>query len=520
MRRSIWLSAFLLTVGFAAHAVTDVVPVTGGLIRGTWDDGVRAYKGIPFAAPPVGELRWQPPQPVEPWYGLRECDEFSDICPQPAYPKGSIYYRDPVPMSEDCLYLNVWTDAELTSEQLPVMVWIHGGALTRGNGATPAYNGANLAKKGVVLVTINYRLGPLGYLAHPELTAESENGSSGNYGVLDQVAALEWVRDNIDEFGGDPDNVTIFGESAGSWSVHALMGTPLSEGLFHRAIGQSGATFGVDYYLAGQDSAGGPSGEDVGASFMEACGVNSLAEMRALPSDKIIDVFANHPQGREFKTRAVVDGWVFPNEIQNQFFSGNQHDVPVMIGFNAKEMTTLSSPSIVPGSMDAYRTRIDQQYGPLADRFHEVYPVSDASEIADAYMRSIGDTYFGLQMLTWAETMEKVSSPAYLYYFTHVPPNENSDYLGAYHAAEIVYAFNNWGKTNSSDDATNLQVADRISDYWVNFARNGDPNGVDLPEWHPYDEREEHYMELGTELQAGQQLLKPQLDFLREVSLR
>lgn len=520
MRRSIWLSAVLLAIGFGAHAVTDVVPVTGGLIRGTWDDGVRAYKGVPFAAPPVGDLRWQPPQPVEPWYGLHEASGFSDICPQPAYPKESIYYRDPMPMSEDCLYLNVWTNAELKSDLLPVMVWIHGGALTRGNGAMPTYNGANLAKKGVVLVTINYRLGPLGYLAHPELTAESEHDASGNYGVLDQIAALKWVRDNIDEFGGDPDNVTIFGESAGSWSVHALMGTPLSRGLFHRVIGQSGGTFGVDYYLAGNDSADGPSGEEVGVAFMKACGAKSLKEMRELSADKIIDVFANDSEGRKFRTRAVVDGWVFPNEIQNQFYSGNQHDVPVLIGFNAKEMSTLTSPAMVPKTLKAYTAIVNRQYGDHAGRFNELYPATGDSDVADAFLRSVGDTYFGLQMVTWAETMAKVSSPAYLYYFTHVPPTSNSEYLGAYHAAEIAYAFNNCGKSNDYDGPVDMAVAEYISNYWVNFARNGDPNTPGMPMWMPYETSTEYYMELGAEPRLDQRLMNEKLDFLKAANWR
>ncbi|MFP6583191.1 MAG: carboxylesterase family protein [Candidatus Hydrogenedentota bacterium] len=517
------LACFCLVAvaGFPALAVAaDPIRVTGGEISGTIDDGVRAYKGIPFAAPPVGELRWQPPQAVIPWAGVKECSEFSEICPQPGYPDGSFYKRPAVPMNEDCLYLNVWTDAEKVKEKRPVMVWFHGGALTRGTGSIPTYNGANLAKKGVVLVTVNYRLGPLGYLAHPELTEESAQGSSGNYGVLDQVAALRWVNRNIELFGGDPDNVTIFGESAGSWSVHALLATPLSKGLVHRAIGESGATFGWDFYLADKSKTGSVSGEEVGLAFMKALGVETLAEMRALPSEKIVEVFEKNPEGRKFRTRPVVDGWVFPEETENIFYSGRQHDVPVMVGFNAKEMSTLSNPATLPKEMGDYRARITTQYGANADGFHAVYPASTIEEASDAYLRSQGDTFFGLQMRGWARATERLDSNAYLYYFTRVPPLPQSEYTGAYHAAEIAYAFNNNGKSNDYTTEIDLRLADQISDYWVNFATNGDPNGKGLPKWLPYSTHNGDYMELGDTPKAGQHVLKEQLDFLEKALVR
>src|SRR5262245_58486475 len=241
------LASILILTGLTS-AANDMVKVDGGLISGANVEGVRVYKGVPFAAPPVGELRWKPPAPVIPWKGIRECTAFGPECPQAPYPTASMYYSPPQKQSEDCLYLNVWTAAK-PGEKRPVMVWIHGGALTRGSGATRVYDGGSLAKKGVVLITINYRLGPLGYLAHPELTAESTRRSSGNYGVLDQIAALKWVQKNASAFGGDPNRVTIFGESAGSWSVNALVASPLAKGLFHRAIGQSGGSFGPGTYL-------------------------------------------------------------------------------------------------------------------------------------------------------------------------------------------------------------------------------------------------------------------------------
>lgn len=494
----------------------DALKVTGGEIRGALEGGVMAYKGIPFAAPPVGDLRWQPPQPVVPWEGTKYATSFGANCPQAPYPAASIYPSPTGEFNEDCLYLNVWSTGSRPKDKHPVMVWIHGGALTRGSGSNSTYNGVNLAKKGVVLVTVNYRLGPLGYLAHPELTEESEHGSSGNYGVLDQIAALEWVQENIVTFGGDPDNVTIFGESAGSWSVHGLVASPLAKGLFHRAIGESGAMYGVDFYLGDDNLSGGASGEAVGLDFMKACGVDTVAELRALSAEKIVEVFSGAGSG--FRTRAVVDGWVFPDEVANIFRRGKQNDVPVMVGFNAKEMSTLTSPAAVPKTMEAYRKVVAAQYGSLADEFHRVYPANDTAGMSDAFLRSLGDNYFGLQMRTWARTTENVSSNAYLYYFTHVPPNPNSDYMGAYHAGEIIYAFNNVGKANDVEESVDLALADTMSDYWVNFARSGDPNGKGLPAWAPYTTQYGDYMELGDVPIAGHYVIQAQLDFHEKAS--
>src|SRR5262249_29454974 len=308
MLRNLILLAVGLVFAFSGLALSanDTVRVDGGLISGSVVDGVRSYKGIPFAAPPVGELRWKVPQPVAAWEGVRECNDFGSDCPQAPYPQSSVYYSAPRKQSEDCLCLNVWTAAK-AGEKRPVMVWIHGGALTRGSGATRAYDGTALAKKGVVLVTVNYRLGPLGYLAHSELTAESPNHSSGNYGVLDQVAALKWVQKNIAAFGGDPSRVTIFGESAGSWSVNVLVGTPVAKGLFHRAIGESGGQFGPMMYLK-EDHDKLLSAEKVGAAFAKAAGADSIKALRALPADKIIDVFNNDTEGKKFRTAPNVDG--------------------------------------------------------------------------------------------------------------------------------------------------------------------------------------------------------------------
>jgi para-nitrobenzyl esterase len=520
MRRNLTMLAFALalTISGLASATIDTVQVDGGLISGTAADGVRSFKGIPFAAPPVGELRWKAPRPVVAWKGIRQCDAFGPQCPQALYPTGSMYYSPPQKQSEDCLYLNVWTAAN-PNDKRPVMVWIHGGALTRGSGANRVYDGTALAKKGVVLVTINYRLGPLGYLAHPELTSESPQHSSGNYGVLDQIAALKWVQKNIAGFGGDPNRVTIFGESAGSWSVNALVASPLAKGLFHRAIGESGGSFGPGTYLR-EDRNALPSAERIGVAFAKALGADSLKTMRAVPADKIIEVFNNDPEGKKFRTQPNVDGWVLPDEIRNIFAKGKQNDVPVIVGSNANEMTTLTVPANVPKTIEDYRKRVEPLYGGMVKELDAVYPVRSADDVVAAYLGGLRDVTFTLPMRTWARMTSTGRSGAYLYFFSHVAPNPNSKYLGAYHASEIAYVFNNLNRQNALLQEIDFKLADVMSTYWVNFATTGDPNGKGLPTWMPYDSEAEPYLDFGDAVQLRNHLLQDQLDFLERFQKR
>jgi para-nitrobenzyl esterase len=497
---------------------TETIKVDGGLIAGTATDGVRSYKGIPFAAPPVGDLRWKPPQPVVAWQGVRQATDYGADCPQAPYPAGSLYASAPRPQSEDCLFLNVWTAAK-SGERRPVMVWIHGGALTRGSGATRTYDGTSFARKGVVLVTINYRLGPLGYLAHPELTAESPNHSSGNYGVLDQIAALKWVQKNIVSFGGDPKRVTIFGESAGSWSVNVLVASPLTRGLFHRAIGESGGQFGPGAYLK-EDRNKLTSGEKVGAAFAKAVGADSIKALRAVPAEKIVELFNSDGEARKFRTQPLVDGWVLPDEIRNIFAQGKQNDVPVIVGSNANEMTTLTNPAQVPKTIADYRKRVEPQYGEMLSEFEGAYPVKSDADVPAAWLASLRDVTFTLPMRTWARMTGTGKSKAYLYYFTHVPPNPNSKYLGAYHAGEIAYVFNNLNRQNPLLQEADSKLADTMCSYWVNFAIKGDPNGNGLPKWTPYNRDAEPYMDFGEKVQVRNHLLKEQLDFLEQFQRR
>jgi para-nitrobenzyl esterase len=499
------LALCFLPFAAAERSSNGTVKIADGLISGATADGVRSFKGIPFAAPPVGDLRWKPPQPVAPWQGVRECTAYGPDCPQAPYPQTSLFYSKPRPQSEDCLYLNVWTAAQ-AGEKRPVMVWIHGGALTRGSGATPTYDGTNFAKKGVVLVTINYRLGALGYMAHPELTAESAQHASGNYGVLDQIAALKWVQKNIAAFGGDPKRVTIFGESAGSWSVNVLVASPLAKGLFHRAIGQSGGTFNAMAKLS--------AAEQGGLTLAKAAGADSLKALRAVPAEKLLELSGN------FRTQPNVDGWVLPDEVRNIFAQGKHNDVPVLIGSNANEMTSLTTPAVLPKTLADYRKRVEAQYGEFIKEFDAVYPAQSDADIPGALLGSMRDTTFTLPMRTWARMTAMGRAKAYLYYFSHVPPNPNSKYLGAYHAGEIAYVFNNLNRQNPLLQEADHKLAELMMNYWVNFATTGDPNGKGVPKWTAYNRTDEHYLELGDPVQLRQHLLKPQLDFLEKLQQR
>jgi para-nitrobenzyl esterase len=513
----------------AAAPATDPlnVAVTGGEVIGAVSDidaSVRVFKGIPFAAPPEGELRWRPPQPVAAWDGARDTTTFAPACMQLQRSADSFYGPGADEMSEDCLYLNVWTTAAATEAALPVLVWVHGGALTNGTGAQATYRGEALAARGAVIVTTNYRLGPLGYLAHPLLSAEDAHGSSGNYGVLDQVAALAWVRDNIAAFGGDPNRVTIFGESAGSWSVNVLQATPLAAGLFHGVIGESGGVFGGTSHLTAT-SLRGDSAETVGKRWIDglltASGTEepaTLASMRAVTGEQIVEFTRSRAVG--FRTAANVDGWVLEQSVYDTFAGGLQHDVPVIVGSNSDEGTTLAAFG-APGDLAAHRAAVERQFGAMADRHHEVYRASNDDEAQQAYFDSYTQRTFGWEMRTWADLMSTVNSPAYLYYFTRTAPAEDSDQVRAFHAAEIVYVFNNLGRSpypyaNRDYDARDRELSNTMADTWVRFAATGDPNGDGLPAWPTYTTDGHPAMIFGDATEAGPHPAARQIDFVDE----
>jgi para-nitrobenzyl esterase len=522
MKRLILTALVALTAGSCANAAGDVRPdnralvvVDGGSIAGAvvpGTDSVWSYKGIPFAAPPVGDLRWKPPQPVVAWQGVHEATHFSRACLQPLRQDGSFYGQIVDQMGEDCLYLNVWTAAPPV-EHRPVMVWIHGGGLTSGHGGEATYDGTALAKRGVVLVTINYRLGPLGYFAHPLLSAESEHHASGNYGTLDQIAALTWVQKNITKFGGDPQQVTIFGESAGSWSVNHLMATPLAKGLFQRAIGESGGAFGsfaTAYPRADVEGAGAAFAQKLLGDGVAP----SLAAMRAKSGEEVMAV---RSEGR--RAAPNVDGWVFPDTIYNIFVAGHQNNVPVIVGSNADEGATLGAGRGTTTAAD-YVKSVRETYGKMADEFLTLYPTSGAAEpMMTSRIQSYTDLSFGWEMRTWARMMRTSSSNAYLYFFSRVPPGPDAKQNGAFHASEIIYVFDNLGKSpwpyaNREYTEVDRQLSKTMSSYWLNFAKTGNPNGEGLPEWTAYSAESDTLMEFGDTTHTSSGVRRERLDFV------
>jgi len=499
------VSLFFAALMPLCAAISDPVKTENGLVSGIpgADATVRVYKGIPFAAPPVGNLRWRAPKAAANWEGTRVAEKFGPICMQRTGGVGGA--RSDVQMSEDCLYLNVYTAASSAKDKRPVMVWIHGGALTSGAGSV--YDGEALAKKGVVVVTVNYRLGIFGFFAHPELTKESDRNSSGNYGLLDQIQALEWVQKNIAAFGGDLKRVTIFGESAGSWSVNYLTATPLARGLFQRAIGESGGEFNPARKLADMEQAG--------VKFGEANGAATLAALRAKSADDLSKV-----QG--FQTAANVDGWFLPEDVFTIYSKGKQSDVPTIIGSNNDEGTLFTPPNTTAAS---FRKLAETRFGKDADAFLKLYPFHSDQEAWEVQAESMRDQTFGWQMRTWAREQTKTGkSKVYVYYFSRVPPGP-SRVKGAFHGAEIGYVFDNliippWGAgpNEAARPYTDIdhKLADTISSYWVNLAATGDPNGKGLPKWPAYKAKDDQAMALGDKIEVMPVPHKAQLDFLDE----
>jgi para-nitrobenzyl esterase len=460
---------FGLAAGTLALAAdVPVVHLDTGLLSGISGSTseVRVYKGIPFAAPPVGNLRWRAPQPAARWDGVRKAERFSPTCMQNANGPAA------QPASEDCLYLNVWTAAKSPSERRPVMVWIYGGGFTGGSGSVPGYDGDALSQKGVVVVTFNYRLGPFGFLANPELTKESDRRASGNYGLMDQVAALGWVQRNIAAFGGDPKKVTIFGESAGAISVADLLVSPQSKGLFIRAIAESGAWMGLGVAPARRLA----EAEEAGVKLADALGAKSLAEMRQAPAETVLK--AGRGSG------PIVDGWFLPDAPDKIFSQGKQHSVPVLVGSNKDEGTFFLQPT----TAEKFTAQSRQRFGDMADSFLKAYPAASDEEASTSQLEAFRDEA-AWAMSNWARLMSKTGKKAYLYYFTHEPPAAPGATVrarGATHVAEVPYVFQNPGNRPWTD--VDRQLSDTMSSYWVNFATTGDPNGHNLPKWPALEE--------------------------------
>jgi para-nitrobenzyl esterase len=496
------------------------VKVESGLLSGVAgrDQAITVYKGVPYAAPPVGRLRWRAPERPLAWSGVRRASAFGPACPQPGgdMAKG-------LAQSEDCLSLNIWTGAKPgRAEKRPVYVWIYGGGFIGGTGANPEFDGETLARKGVVVVTFNYRVGVLGFLATPELSAESGHGASGNYGLLDDIAALQWVQRNIAAFGGDPAKVTIGGQSAGAGSVGFLTMSPLAKGLFRAGIAQSHARHPRDTELRYLSVSWRPkaSAEQAGQAYAQAHGAGTLAQLRALPWQTLIEgsnmVDASVETGSSGKPplfRPVVDGWVLPSgyadtyarRTQNKvmFVAGNNRDetgaVPETAFAALRARTTPPRPGMPQTSvtLSDYQAAANRKFGPLADEYLRLYPASNDQEAAlqnNAAARDNSRVSTWLWGTLWTEG---VKEPLYTYFWTHAPPGDGHDMRGAYHGSEIAYAFGSLDAIDRPWTEEDRRIADRMSSYWANIIARGDPNGPGLPRWPAYNPAKPQVMELG-----------------------
>jgi para-nitrobenzyl esterase len=446
------------------------VRTDAGLVQGVTEKDLTVYRGIPFAAPPVGDFRWRAPQPVVKWDGVRAADKFG---PDPIQGPGN-----GPNMSEDCLYLNVWTPAKSADERVPVLVWIYGGGFSFGSTSVPVHDGAHLARKGVVLVSIAYRVGPLGFLAHPELSAESPHHASGNYGLLDLVAGLKWVKQNIAAFGGDPNKVTIFGESAGAIAVSMLCASPEAKALFHGAISQSGGSFGPPRSTTypGENMKRLPDAEAAGVAYAQKAGASSLAELRKLAPEKL-------PSGwGSGAAWPIIDGWVIPDDQYKLYSAGKYNETPIIVGINSDEGLSFSREK-TPAE---YVANTQQRYGPFADKLLAAYPAGPSSvpKTARDLMR---DAAFGWHTWSWAQLASRSGKTKVFYYYfdqhrEHPAGSPEADH-GMPHGVDVPYVFQNLDPNDKALTQGDREISDIVSTYWTNFAKHGDPNGAGVPAW-------------------------------------
>ncbi len=463
------IAMFIMFVsGYSIAQQPSPVKVQDGLLQGTFEDGLAVYKGIPFAAPPVGDLRWRAPQPASKWEGVREATKFAPGPMQGGNP--------PSGKSEDCLYLNVWTPAKSVSDRIPVLVWIYGGGFGGGATSERNYSGENLARKGVVLVSIAYRVGQLGFFAHPELSKENPNHVSGNYGLLDMIAGLQWVQKNIAAFGGDPNKVTIFGESAGGIAVSMLCASPLAKGLFHGAISQSGGSFGPPRptTFPGENLKRLADAERAGQAYVESAGVSSIADLRKIDADKLPAV-----RGMSWP---IIDGWVIPDDQCKLYEAGRFNDTPILVGYNSDEGASFSPPKTPEDYITGVRTR----YGRFAEDLIKAYPVN--SKTVPKTARDLArDAAFGWHTWIWARLQAKMGKSKVFYYYFDQHPDYPEDSpragFGSPHGQDVAYVFQHLDASNPQITKTDLEISEAMATYWTNFAKHGDPSGNGVPVW-------------------------------------
>ena len=465
------------------------VRVAEGQLAGTaTPDGTAvAFKGVPFAAPPVGDRRWRAPQPAAPWQGIRPAAAFAANCVQnivDARKPWTYEFMAHGATSEDCLYLNVWTPAKAAGERRPVYVYIHGGANTEGSGSVPVYDGTGLAAKGLVVVTINYRLGAFGFLAHPELTHESPYHASGNYGLLDQIAAVKWVKANIAAFGGDPSRVTVAGQSAGAFGVRNLIVSPLAAGQFQRAVAESGVSLaGAARTLA--------DAESDGVRFARAKNAATVAELRAMPADRI----AQPPiGGPPIRWGTIIDNYALVGSEADAFASGRFNDVPVLTGTNRDEGGAVPQPTT---TAEGFQKQAQQRYGDRAEDFLRLYPAGSDEQARVTQNASARDASRVTTSLWTAARAKFARTPAFTYFWDHTLPGPDAAQYGAFHTSEVPYVMNTLTFSDRPFTADDRRIADMMSSYWANFAATGDPNGKGLPHWPSSTEKPDATMNLG-----------------------
>jgi len=503
MRRGILFA--LLTIGIAVSLPSGAAPlvraqVEQGKVAGSVHGDVAAFLGIPYAAPPVGQLRWRAPQPAAAWKGERQANAYGANCEQIITPNGhgpwTWEYSAQGKVSEDCLFVNVWTPAKSTKDKLPVLFWIHGGGYFEGSSSAAIYDGENFARKGIIVVSLNYRLGALGFLAHPALSAESAHRVSGNYGVLDTIAALKWVKKNIAAFGGDPKRVTIYGQSAGAGMVVTLTFVPEAKGLFHGAIAQSGV--GAVFPMQTMKQA-----EEKGVEFAKAKGASTLAQLRALPAEELLKMpeEAGGSMLRVLRFMPIQDGWLLPAQPAELTAKGRVNDTPFLTGQTANESSAMAPKwgDLTPLECNAAFARMG---GAMADKFKAAYlKPGENCNTGVAQLQTDRGLFSAHQWV--ASRLKAAKGPVYMYLYTHLEPGSDAARYGVFHSSDIAYVFGTLGKTPERPFADeDRAISDKISNYWVNFVKTGNPNGPGLPEWPAANPAKPMLMQTGDAFQA------------------
>ena len=502
-----------------------------GMLEGAWsqaDASIGVFRGIPYAQPPVGDLRWRAPQDLTSWTGVRQATTFGAACWQSYSDDAFVWSRGEFPRSEDCLHLNIW-QPEKTDATAPVMVWFHGGAHTGGFAHVELFDGTELARQGVLVVTVNYRLGPWGFLAHPALAEESEHNSTGNYGLMDKIAALKWVQKNIQGFGGNPDNVTLFGQSAGSSSVCALMASPLASGLFDKAIGQSAACLVKEKRDANGQQRGARLAQlalgELGAQDSES--QVTAKQLRSIDNQSLLSAMENSPWSEG--SRIVVDGWVLPEAPVDVFNANQQAKVPLLVGSLANEGHELLplNNALTESELDQY---LNKTFAETAPKLKALYAEDLAISPGMALREILTDAFMAMSMRGWAQYNHNADQPTYLYYMDYVPPAYQI-YLfddpnlnlpggprstGAYHSGDLAYVFNNVGKTGDFWLEEDFAMARAMSGYWTNFAKTGNPNGANLPNWARYEPQNHNTQLLSNPIKTIAGAKREKLDLLAQ----